>query len=132
MGRDVFARGAPEPVDIIRRSAFTASLYDLLSAYAAQRQRQMASVVHMRRRQVWSLAEGREILTRLIGRMADWTPMEVFLSPFLANPEMRATVLASSFAASLELVREGRVELRQAAAFDPLYLRDPERAPADG
>ncbi|MCX5515136.1 segregation/condensation protein A [Kaistia algarum] len=132
LGRDVHPRGEPEPIEIQSRTAFTATLYDLLMAYAAQRQRHMISVVHMRRRQVWSLADGREILTRMIGRLAEWTPMEVFLSPYLVTPEMRATVLASSFGASLELVREGKVRLRQEGAFAPLYLRDPAGGGTDG
>ena len=132
LGRDVHARGAPEPVEIAATTRYSATLYDLLTAYAAQRQKQMISIVHVRRRQVWSLADGREILTRMIGSLAEWTPMEVFLSPFLVSPEMRATVLASSFGAGLELVREGKVRMRQAEAFSPLYLRDPGGEGVDG
>lgn len=127
-GRDVFPRGAPEPVELVRKSRYIASLYDLLTAYAAQRQRQMVSVVHVRRRQVWSLAEGRELLERMIGAIAEWTPMEVFLSPYLVSAETRASVRASAFGASLELVREGRLALRQEGAFAPIYLRDREKA----
>lgn len=127
LGREVFARGMPEPVEIIDHSEYGATLYDLLTAYASQRQRQMVSVVHVRRRQVWSLAEAREVLSRMIGSIADWTPVDVFLSPWMQTQEMRATVLASSFSASLELVREGRVELRQTAPFASLYMRDRDR-----
>ena len=75
-------------------------------------------------REVWSLHDAREVLTRMVGRIAEWTPMEVFLSPYLVRPEMRATVKASSFGASLELVREGKIDLRQTEPFAPLYLRD--------
>jgi segregation and condensation protein A len=138
LGRDVFARGAPEPIEIVRRSEFTASLYDLLTAYAVRRQETAISVVHMKRRAVWSLHDAREVLSRLIGRIAEWTPLHVFLSPYL-TPEMRASVTASSFGASLELVREGRVMLRQTEAFAPLYIRDrvtvapvPEASPEAG
>ncbi|MCX5519614.1 ScpA family protein [Kaistia defluvii] len=132
LGREVFQRGMPEPVEVIQNSHYAATLYDLLTAYASQRQRQMVSVVHVRRRQVWSLAEAREVLTRMIGSIADWTPVDVFLSPWIQTPEMRATVLASSFSASLELVREGRVELRQTAPFSSLYMRDRDRDGAEG
>jgi len=131
LGREVFARGMPEPVEVVRQSDYGATLYDLLTAYASQRQRQMVSVVHVRRRQVWSLAEARDVLSRMIGNMADWTPVDVFLSPWILTPEMRATVLASSFSASLELVREGRVELRQTAPFASLYVRDRDRDGAE-
>jgi len=131
LGREVFPRGMPEPVEVVQHSDYAATLYDLLTAYASQRQRQMVSVVHVRRRQVWSLAEAREVLTRMIGSIADWTPVDVFLSPWIQTPEMRATVLASSFSASLELVREGRVELRQTAPFASLYMRDRDRDGAE-
>jgi segregation and condensation protein A len=131
LGREVFARGMPEAVEIVQRSDYAATLYDLLTAYASQRQRQMVSVVHVRRRQVWSLAEAREVLTRMVGSIADWTPVDVFLSPWILTPEMRATVVASSFSASLELVREGRVELRQTAPFASLYMRDRDRDGAE-
>ena len=123
LGRDVFPRGAPEPVAIVRRSEYSATLYDLLSAYAARRQERAIAIVHVRKRAVWSLHDAREVLTRLIGRIAEWTPMEVFLSPYF-SPEMRVTVTASAFGASLELVREGRLDLRQTAPFAPIYLRD--------
>jgi len=125
LGRDVFARGMPEPVVVETTSQFTATLYDLLTSYAAQRQRQSVSTVTIKHREVWSLADAREIITRLIGKLADWTPLDVFLSQYIATKEERAGVLASSFAASLEMVREGRLEIRQSGAFGPLYMRQP-------
>jgi segregation and condensation protein A len=123
LGRDVFARGAPEPIEIVRKSAFSASLYDLLTAYAARRQETAISIVTMKRRAVWSLNDAREVLGRLVGRIAEWTPLEVFLSPYL-TAELSPSIRASAFGASLELVREGKIMLRQHEAFAPLYIRD--------
>ncbi|MDK9697489.1 MAG: segregation/condensation protein A [Siculibacillus sp.] len=122
LGRDVFPRGAPEATAPIVRPEWQASLYDLLTAYAAQRQRFMITTVRVAARAVWSLADAREILERLIGRAADWTPIDGLVSEFM-TPEMRATIIASTFSASLELVREGRMELRQTGAFAPLHAR---------
>ncbi len=122
LGRTVFARGAPE-TRVERRSAWQASLYDLLSAYASQRRLKAGVSYQPKRRLVWSLVDARAILQRMVGRIADWTPLEVFLSPYVEVAEMRRTALASSFGASLELAREGRIELRQAAPFAPLLLR---------
>ncbi|MCC6736338.1 MAG: segregation/condensation protein A [Bauldia sp.] len=122
LGRTVFGRGAPE-TRIERRSAWQATLYDLLSAYAAQRRQKVGVAYQPKRRVVWSLVDARAILQRMIGRIADWTPLEVFLSPYLAVADTRRTALASSFGASLELAKEGRIELRQTMAFGPLYLR---------
>lgn len=123
LGRDFFARGNPEAILVDSRSEYKATLYDLLTAYAAQRQRQSVSTVVIAKRDVWSLSDAREILTRLIGELSDWTPLDVFLLKYISDPSMRASAIASSFAASLELVREGTLVLRQDEAFAPLYLR---------
>jgi len=85
------------------------------------------AVVRFKPRQVWSLQEARDVLGRIMGHVADWTPLDVFLSPYLVTPEALATVKASTLGASLELVREGKIDLRQTAPFAPLYIRD--RAP---
>ncbi len=127
LGRDVFGRGDPEPVEIRKKNEYSATLYDLLSAYAVQRQEKAISVVTIGLRAVWSLQDARSALTRLVGHVADWTPMEVLMSPYLSSLGMRRSVTASSFGASLELVREGKLELRQTEPFAPLYVRD--RAP---
>lgn len=123
LGRDVFARGAPEHIVAEKKSGFDASLYDLLSAYAMLRQRQSITQVTIEKRHVWSLADARLILARMVGGLDDWTALDHFLIRYMTSPKERATAIASSFAASLELVREGRLEIRQESAFAPIYLR---------
>jgi segregation and condensation protein A len=123
LGRDVFARGAPEHIPEIRRSAYDASLYDLLTAYAALRQRQAITQVTIAKRRVWSLADARGILNRLVGEMSDWTALDSYLMRYLVQPADRVTAIASAFAASLEMVREGTIEIRQDGAFAPIYMR---------
>lgn len=123
LGRDVFARGMAELVIIEKRNQYSASLYDLLSAYAAQRQKRAVSNVTISRPGIWTLKQAREMLERLIGSVGDWTALDGFLMEYLASPLDRATAMASSFAASLELVREGKLEMRQDEAFAPLYMR---------
>ena len=123
LGRDIFARGQPEPIAEIKRPEWTATLYDLLSAYAVQRQKQARAYVRVRKRTVWSLAEAREAVERLIGGATDWCRLDEYLIAYMVEPALAATVRASSFAATLELVREGRVQVHQQAAFAPLYLR---------
>ena len=126
LGRDVFTRGAPEPLEN-RSPRWEATLYDLLDAYARQRQRTVRAKVRVQRREVWSLLEARQALERLVGLPAEWTTLATFLAPYL-TPAMRATVLASSFSAALEMTRQGRLALRQEGAFAPLWVR---AAPAD-
>ena len=124
LGLDVFPRGAPEPLIVERAVHYNDTLLDLLKAYAERRQRRQA---HRRyavlRRRVWSVNEARTILERLLGAMDDWGRFEGWLADYLAKPAERASFIASSLTASLELAREGKLELRQERAFEALYMR---------
>ena len=128
LDRDVFGRGAPEPIIDIKRPEWTATLYDLLSAYAVQRQKNALARVRFAPRTVWSLAEARAALERMVGASADWSRLDQYLLAYVVEPALRTTVMASSFAAVLEMVREGAVELHQHQAFAPIFLRKREPA----
>jgi len=123
LGRDVFARGTPEPIRITRKSIYEANVYDLLKAYSQQRQRTAIRTWQIRQRTVWSLKEARAELERLLGIACDWAPLDLLLAEFLVEPELRKTALASSFTATLEMTREGALEIRQAKSFAPLLIR---------
>jgi len=123
LGRDVFARGTPEPIRITRKSIYEANVYDLLKAYSQQRQRTAIRTWQIRQRTVWSLKEARAELERLLGIDCDWAPLDQLLAEFLVEPELRKTALASSFTATLEMTREGALEIRQAKSFAPLLIR---------
>ena len=123
LNRDIFGRGLPQPVDVVKISEFQASLYDLLSAYASLRQKQANTRVTFKKRAVWSIAEAREALERLTGVARDWTVLDHYLISYCVTPELARTVRASCFSASLEMAREGKVELRQDRAFAPIWLR---------
>jgi segregation and condensation protein A len=124
--RDVFHRGDPEPITDIKTPEWTATLYDLLSAYATQRQQSALSHVRFKQRTVWSLQEAREQLQRLIGQSFDWSRLDQYLIQYLVEPAQRATAFASTLAATLELVREGVIEVHQQQAFAPIFLRKRE------
>jgi segregation and condensation protein A len=128
LGRDVFARGLPEPIRITRQSIYGANVYDLLKAYSQQRQRMAVRSWRMPPRSVWSLTEARGELERLLGMTLDWAPLDRLLAEFLVDPELRRTALASSFTASLEMTREGTLEIHQTKSFAPLLVRRRERA----
>lgn len=131
MGRDTFPRAVPEAPEPPRVYVYTATLYDLLTAYARQRQTQALSHVTLKTRAVWSLADARARLERLLGTEAvgEWMRLDQFLLDYVAEPEQRATALASSFSASLEMVREGMLDIRQDAPFAPLWLRPRSQEP---
>jgi segregation and condensation protein A len=129
LGHDVFYRGAPEPLVIEKQREYSDTLVDLLKAYAERRARKMVRQTYTVKRQpVWSIKEARETLERLIGTMDDWGTFDRWLERYLGTPETRRSVRASSFTASLELVREGVLELRQDEVFKPIYVR--RRTPA--
>lgn len=131
LGRDVFARGAPEPVTIIKQSQYSATLYDLLTAYAHQRQRTAVTHVSVKKRTVWSVAEARAMVEKLVGFSTTWERLDHFLIEYLVEPENRRTALASSFVASLEMVREGHALVKQEALFAPLYLKKGNGKPGE-
>ena len=133
VGRDVFGRGDPQPIAEIKRPEWSATLYDLLSAYAAERQRRALARVRLAKRAVWSLGDARVMLERLVGTSSgEWGRLDEYLIAYAVEPAMRATALASSLAATLELVREGAMDVHQSAAFAPIYLRKRVPAGADG
>ncbi len=127
LGRDVFGRGAGEDRPVRAASGLQENLYDLMSAYAAARLRPLAAQYHPPARvEAYPLEAARERLHHLLPRLRDWTPLDqVALDPIGRDEEgpSRASYLASTFSAGLEMTRDGALELRQLQAFAALYLR---------
>jgi segregation and condensation protein A len=127
LGRDVHARGQPEGVRTIRVRKYTAMIFDLLKAYAEQRRRTVKRVHVVPRRTVWSIKEARARLEALLGERTDeWVHLDSFLKQYGAVPDIARTARASSFGATLEMARDGLIELSQAEPFAPIYLRKRE------
>jgi segregation and condensation protein A len=127
LDQDVFARGQPEHVKVTRDTTYTATVYDLLKAYADQRRRTIRVVHVIKARRVWSIKEARQRLERLVGASAgDWAQLDLFLEQYLPRNEEERSALASSFGATLEMAREGLIELRQDEPFAPIYMRKRE------
>jgi len=126
LGRDVFQRGMPEGAKTIRETTYSATVYDLLHAYADQRRRTIKVGHVIKARPVWSIKDARDRLERLMGDVqssTDWVAFERYLEQMIVAAEDGRTVLASSFGATLELACEGRVEIRQDGPFAPIYMR---------
>ena len=123
VGRDVFVRGAPEGLRLVRKSAWQVTPFDLFSAYGIVKARTQPAmhVVHSRR--VMTLDDAIERVSKMIGMAIDWMEIEAFL-PASDDPLFRRSALASSFVAALELARRGRLELRQDEPFAPLQLKN--------
>jgi len=122
LGRDVFVRGAPEGLRLIRKSAWRVRDFDLFAAYGAVRARTQPAMHVVHARAVMTLDEAIERVRRMIGTALDWTFLESFL-PTTQDPQFRRSALASSFLAMLELARRGRLEFMQEETFGPIRLK---------
>jgi segregation and condensation protein A len=122
VGRDVFQRGAPEGLRLVRKSAWQVSAFDLYAAYGAVKARSQPPMHVVHARSVMTLEEAIERVSAMLGMAIEWMQLEAFL-PQTDDPQLRRSALASSFLAALELARRGRLDLLQEEAFAPLSLK---------
>jgi segregation and condensation protein A len=125
LDRDVFGRGAPEPMNIVRLRTHTDTLYDLLTAYSTHRVKKLGG--HSYRplsSPVLLIEEARARIERMLGRIGDWSGLSKLLPFEWSGGQRRRTALASTFLACLELARDGKVEIRQLKPFDEVFIRD--------
>ena len=123
LGRDVWGRGAPEGLRVVSRIVWDVSLYDLLKAYGEGRTRGQGQVLEIRAQELYSMEQALERLSSFVGKVPDWRTLASFLPPGLRGGLMERSAVAATFAASLELVRSGRLQLRQDVAFGPIWVR---------
>ena len=123
LGRDVFARGAPDPMEIERRTEWRATLLDLLQGYARCSTRAAYTPLHVERPKVYAMEDALRRIGTSLGTALDWTRLQDFLPADWREPRLARSALASTFAASLELARDGALALRQGEPFGPIELR---------
>lgn len=123
LGRDVFQRGMPETFPLDKYYVVEVSLYDILSGYADQRGRMAASTLHIEAPELISMEQALQRLKSILPDIPNWTSLISFLPTELQGGMVGRSMIAATFAASLELVRQGKAEMQQAKPFAPLYLR---------
>ena len=124
--RDVLTRGDPQATVIVPSDRIDASLYELMSAYVTQRRREQARHYNPTQRvEAFALEAARDWLRDLLPRLSDWTPLERVAPVRDGEGEgpTRSSYVASTLSASLELVKEGAMDVRQSAAFEDIYLK---------
>jgi segregation and condensation protein A len=138
-GQEVFARGEPMEIPVVDRPVYDCSLYELLQAYARQKVHRAPERLRVDPHELYSVEEALGRLTRLLGVTPAWSTLAAFLPNGLQGGLRRRSAFAATFAASLEMVRDGKADLRQEETFGPIFLRprapeaahDPGRAGAD-
>ena len=128
LGRDVFRRGDPEGMEVVRTAVYEISLYELLKAYGDNRRRATGSHLTIEASQLYSLSDAIERLRGVMGEVRDWTSLSNFLPEDLRDGLFMRSAVASTFAASLEMVKEGRADIRQSSAFGPIFIKGKEAA----
>ena len=123
LGHDVFLRGAPEGLAIVAVPVYELGLYELLRAFGESRRRAAQTVLAIEPSIFFSMDDALKRLARFLGHVADWRELTSFLPEDARSELLRRSALAATFAATLELARSGRIELRQDRAFGPIYLR---------
>lgn len=125
LGREVFERGDPEPVNVIKLRTYKDTLYDLLTSYSTQRVKKLGGKAYEpKHAPVLLIEEARERLERMLGRIGDWSGLSKLLPFEWSGGERRRSALASTLLACLELARDGRIEIRQLKPFDEVYVKD--------
>ncbi len=127
LGLEVFRRGAPERFRGIRTAVYEITLFDLLKAYGDHHRRRQTSTLHISPNELFTVEQALARLQRLLGRTPDWQSISSFLPPGIREGLVARSALASTFVASLELARSGRVQIRQNTPFGPIYIK-----PGDG
>ena len=122
LGRDVFQRGSPEGLRLVRKSAWQVTPFELFAAYGAVKARTSPPMHVVHARSVMTLDEAIDRVSRMLGMAIEWTTLEAFL-PATQDPQFRRSALASSFVAALELARRGRLDIAQDEAFAPIKLK---------
>ncbi len=120
--RDVFVRGCPEGLATDKTILWQATLYDLLAAYGRVTARTAPVLHQVSRRPVMTLEAAMQRIEAMLGRIADWTAIAVFL-PHESSAGFRRSALASTVVATLEMARRGRIDIRQDEAFGPILVK---------
>jgi segregation and condensation protein A len=122
IGREVFLRGSPEGLRVVKARKWDCSYFELITAFGQVNARTQPVLHVVKKRAVMTLEEALSRVSAMIGRAIEWTQIEAFL-PVDADRAMRKSALASSFLAVLELAKRGRIDLQQDDSFAPLLLR---------
>ena len=128
LGRDFFTRGIPEDVSVRKRIKYKATVLDLMQAYARLKTKDNFAPLHFEERNhILTMEQALDRMKSIIDHAIDWADLSQFLPEgWSENPKRRRSATAATFAASLEMVKAGVIEIRQADTFAAIQLRKRE------
>jgi segregation and condensation protein A len=131
-GMDFFPRGTTEGLPITYRTVYDVSLYDLLRAYGAQHREKNIKALEIEPFDLYSIDEAIARLREILPGVPDWTDLKSFLPQGLRQPLMRRSAISTTLIAVLELVRQGKADVRQdGGAFSPIFVKPADRPSAN-
>jgi segregation and condensation protein A len=127
LDQDFFKRGDPEKFGYNSTSIYEVSIYDLLSAYGEHTHRSNVKTLHIQGSDLFSSDDAIQRMVGMVGKLPDWARLEQFLPIELRGDIISRSAIASTFTAALQMTKEGKMQIRQSAAFEPIFIKDSNR-----
>ena len=124
MGVDIFYRGIRERIRTKNTPQYSVSLYELIKSYADFKRRKNFSTMNISKLQTYTMEEAIKKITSMFSKLKDWCDLKDLIpDSFIKKKKLRKTGHAGSFVASLELVREGDLLIKQKYLFDKIFVK---------
>ena len=124
LGFDVFMRSMREGIKPISKSEYNVSLYELIKSYADFKKKQNFSSISIGKLPVYTMEEAIKAITQMFDKIKDWCEIKTVIpNNFLKTKKLKKTGLSGTFAASLELVREGKLSIKQDKIFENIFIK---------
>jgi segregation and condensation protein A len=123
LGQDFFHRGDAERLPVRQKVVYNVKLFELLRAYGSIASRRQQGMLRIVPTELYSMDDALKRLGDMLGHTVEWKTLAAFLPPQLNDGLGGRSAVAAMFAATLEMVRSGRAELRQEQTFGPIFLR---------
>ena len=125
LGRDIFLRGGKGSIRSIYNTNYSLTLYEILKTYANFMTTKNFQKISIPKLPVFTTEDGLRIIKKYLGKISDWKNInELVPENFKKQKSMRRTGNAGIFAASLELVKEGNLSIKQTKLYEDIYIKE--------
>tara|TARA_B100001250_G_scaffold85743_1_gene70831 strand:+ start:436 stop:1173 length:738 start_codon:yes stop_codon:yes gene_type:complete len=123
LGVHIFSRGMKGGIRSINTPIYDISLYELLKSYASVQMQKSFQTINIPKLPVFTTEEGIKQIKNNFNQITDWKNINELIPKYYFNQKMKKTGLAGIFSASLELTKEGEVQLLQKEIFEKVLIR---------